>query len=151
MPVQPTMFQKELVLFYATWCGHCRPLVGGPDKPWDILETTYVDNPSIKIRKINAEQIEQMPLHERIRYRQDRHTEFRIDGYPTILLIDETGVHNYIGSRSLKSLQLFLNARNYYEKLMKLKQLVESGNRELSNWSLDMRCASRELYSQFDL
>jgi hypothetical protein len=152
--------KKELVLFYADYCSHCSNLMA-PGKVWPQLEDLYANDPLISIKKISYREVESMGWLQKQRYIVSGQTEFRLDAYPTILLVDEFGARPYqtleelrsgiSGSRSFKSLQLFLTAPDYYEKLMALKAKVMSGGAEYSIWSQDMKILSRSIYSQFDL
>ncbi len=153
--------QKELVVFYAEWCSHCQNLIG-PNKVWSQLETAYAGDSTVVIKKISTVELEAMTWSQKQKYRLPGQSEFKLEAYPTIILVDGYTVHNYqvrdlsilsvsLPSRSLKSLQLFLAAPDYYAKLMELKSIVMRGGTEFTPWGLDMKMASRAIYGHFDL
>jgi len=87
---------KQLVLFYAPWCGHCKSL-----KPtWDQLAQKYhnrvVGSEKVAIMKVNADE------------HPEKTQELDISGFPTIILFKGNDKIMYSGDRSLKSLETFL-------------------------------------------
>lgn len=74
---------KKLVLFYATWCGHCNEM----KQYWDDASNTVNNDKHIKMVKINVGD-EKNPKHKRIA------EKYNISGFPTILLFD-SGLKKY--------------------------------------------------------
>ena len=71
--IQPNE-QKSLVLFYAPWCPHCKSIL--PE--WDKLVANN-DNTNITIKKVNSDDNPELCK------------QYKIEGFPTILLIDSNG------------------------------------------------------------
>ena len=84
---------KQLVLFYAPWCPHCKEML--PD--WDRFASANRSNVSAK--KVNSE------------LEPELIKEYDIQGFPTILLLDGSGktIAKYEGERDTKSLSDFVN------------------------------------------
>jgi len=78
---------KQLVLFYADWCGHCKKI-----KPeWDQA-TTEIKDKDKKMLKINCGggSEKEKELMEK----------YNIDGYPTIILFKDGKPSPYEGARN---------------------------------------------------
>ena len=84
---------KQLVLFYAPWCPHCKNML--PE--WDKFAETNRSN--VEAKKVNSE--EQPALIK----------EYDVQGFPTILLLDANGktIATYEGGRDAKSFADFVN------------------------------------------
>ena len=82
----------SLILFYAEWCGYCKLLM----PIWKQIEE-IIPSDKINITKISC--VENENLCKKIQI---------IDGYPTILLINDT-IHKYSGDRSLNRIIEFIN------------------------------------------
>lgn len=84
---------KQLVLFYAPWCPHCKDML--PD--WDRFAEANRSN--VAAKKVNSE------------LEPELIKEYDIQGFPTILLLDGTGktIAKYEGERDAKSLSDFVN------------------------------------------
>ena len=85
--------KKQLVFFHMNGCGHCKKMM--PE--WEKLESTYSGEVSLK--KVEASSGD------------DLLKKNKISGFPTILLLDESGnkLKEYNGDRTAKSLEKFLN------------------------------------------
>lgn len=68
---------KKLVLFYADWCGYCKKLK--PD--WDAAADQVNETDDIKMIKINVGDAQDSK-------QQQISNTYKIQGYPTILLLD---------------------------------------------------------------
>tara|TARA_B100000586_G_scaffold269328_2_gene247907 strand:+ start:553 stop:1077 length:525 start_codon:yes stop_codon:yes gene_type:complete len=84
---------KQLVLFYAPWCPHCKDML--PE--WDKFAEANRSN--VEAKKVNSE--EQPALIK----------EYDVQGFPTILLLDPNGktIATYEGGRDAKSFADFVN------------------------------------------
>lgn len=84
---------KQLVLFYAPWCPHCKDML--PD--WDRF--TEANRSNVAVKKVNSE------------LEPELIKEYDIQGFPTILLLDGSGktIAKYEGERDSKSLSDFVN------------------------------------------
>jgi thiol-disulfide isomerase/thioredoxin len=80
---------KQLVLFYASWCGHCKKLK--PD--WDTATGLAGSGKLIKVN-VGDDTPEQTALNKR----------FKITGYPTIMLFENGKATEYQGDRDPESL-----------------------------------------------
>ena len=88
---------KNLVLFYADWCGHCKNI-----KPvWDSA-SKKISNENVKMVKVNCGED------------NSKHTQivekYNIQGFPTIKLLNNGKVEeDYNGGRSVNDLVKFVN------------------------------------------
>ena len=74
--------EKNLVLYFAPWCGHCKAL-----KPeWEKLEKQGVKG--LTISKVNADE------------EGDKVKEAGVDGFPTIILYNKGKSSVYSGART---------------------------------------------------
>lgn len=98
---QQSSNDAELILFYATWCPHCKAA-----KPiWEELKNDY-ENKSVNGYKIVFTDIdcsEETPEIEKIV------NQYNIQGYPTIKLIKDGKVIEYDAKPSKETLEQFLN------------------------------------------
>lgn len=79
---------KKLVLIYADWCGHCKKI-----KPtWDKVSEQVNKEDELKMVKINCG--EGTPEQKKLMSKYD------VDGYPTILIIDNGKATPYDGDRT---------------------------------------------------
>ena len=87
---------KKLVYFYMNGCGHCNNFT--PE--WDKFSNSNTSNITThKIERSNA---------------QDKLETYNINGFPTILLLDENNVKikEFNGERTADGLQAFVDANN---------------------------------------
>lgn len=88
---------KNLVLFYADWCGHCKNI-----KPvWDSA-SKKISNENVKMIKVNCGED------------NSKHTQivekYNIQGFPTIKLLNNGKVEeDYNGGRGVNDLVNFVN------------------------------------------
>lgn len=87
---------KQLVLYYADWCGHCQTL-----KPkWDELAAKYngtqVGGYNVTIDKVNGDEF------------PEKTQELQIKGFPTIIMYKDGEKTVYTGDRSMESLEEFV-------------------------------------------
>ena len=79
---------KKLVLIYADWCGHCKKI-----KPtWDKVSEKVNKEDELKMVKINCG--EGTPEQKQLMSKYD------VDGYPTILIVDNGKATPYEGDRT---------------------------------------------------
>lgn len=88
--------EKQLVLYYADWCGHCQNL-----KPtWEKLATKYngaqLGNCKLSVTKVNADESPQQIQ------------DLGISGFPTIIMFADGNKTVYNGDRSPDSLEQFV-------------------------------------------
>ena len=86
--------KKTLILYYAPWCPHCKPV-----KPiFEELKDIYAGNTHISILTINGDE------------HKDKLKEQDVKGYPTIkLLVGEKSIE-YEGERTAEKLQEFIQS-----------------------------------------
>jgi len=84
--------KKEVYLFKAEWCGHCKNFL----PVWDELINSEYKNKYNFITKDSEKD-------------QRDIKEWQIRGYPTIMLKNNSNITEYNGSRDLKSLQKWLD------------------------------------------
>lgn len=86
--------KKTLILYYAPWCPHCKPV-----KPiFDELKTIYAGNKEVTIVTINGDE------------HKDKLKEQNVKGYPTIKLIVGEDSFDYEGERTAEKLQEFIQS-----------------------------------------
>lgn len=86
--------KKKLVLYYAPWCPHCKPV-----KPvFDELSKIYAGNNEVTIKSINGDE-EPSLLKEQ-----------NVKGYPTIRLFVGEKSFEYKGERTAEKLQEFIQS-----------------------------------------
>jgi protein disulfide-isomerase-like protein len=89
-----TNTRKKLVLYYAPWCPHCKPV-----KPiFDELSKIYSGNTEVTIKTINGDE-EPSLLKEQ-----------NVKGYPTIKLFVGEKSFEYKGERTAEKLQEFIQS-----------------------------------------
>lgn len=87
---------KKLLYFYMDGCGHCKNFT----PTWDEFSNSNTSNITThKIERSNA---------------QDKLETYNINGFPTILLLDENNVKikEFSGERTIEGLQSFVDANN---------------------------------------
>ena len=78
--------EKNLVLYYAPWCGHCKAL-----KPeWAKLEQEGIKG--VTISKVNADE------------EKEKVKEAGVDGFPTIILYNKGKSTVYSGARTAEAI-----------------------------------------------
>ncbi len=83
---------KKLVLIYADWCGHCKKM-----KPtWDKVSEKVNKEDELKMVKINCG--EGTPAQKKLM------ADYDVDGYPTILIVDNGKATPYDGDRTEEAL-----------------------------------------------
>ncbi len=86
--------RKKLVLYYAPWCPHCKPV-----KPiFDELSKIYSGSTEVTIKTINGDE-EPSLLKEQ-----------NVKGYPTIKLFVGEKSFEYKGERTAEKLQEFIQS-----------------------------------------
>jgi thiol-disulfide isomerase/thioredoxin len=81
-----------LMLFHASWCGHCVEFMPTFEK----LKREYVDNDKLNIVKISDKNT-------------DLIEKYQIGGFPTIKLYDGKDIHEYQGGRDIVSIRHYVN------------------------------------------
>ncbi len=86
---------KQLVLFYAPWCPHCKTMMGD----WDKFAAE--NKSSVKAIKVNSDE------------QPDLVKEYSVQGFPTILLLDASGknIATYEGERNAKAFAEFVKTQ----------------------------------------
>ena len=84
---------KNIFLFKAEWCGHCKSFF----PTWQKLENEYKNNKKINFVTFDSEKNKV----EEIMY--------NVKGYPSILIQTGNGTKEYQGNRSEESLRDFIN------------------------------------------
>ena len=83
---------KSVMFFFAPWCGHCNSF-----KPtWNKFKT-YLDNHDIKYKEIDYE--ENSSLCDK----------YNIQGFPTVLIDNNSNIEEYVGNRTYESLVSWVN------------------------------------------
>jgi len=100
--VQNKNMKKPVIvgLVHANWCGHCQHLM--PE--WNKMEQHIKNDPKLSkkcdIVKIESEHVNnEIPKYENIIKK-----EIRVDGYPTIFLIEGGQLKTYGGERTAEAL-----------------------------------------------
>ncbi|KAG6602854.1 protein disulfide-isomerase domain [Phytophthora cinnamomi] len=84
-----------LIKFYAPWCGHCKRLA----PTWNKLSRTLKENGSkTRVAKVDC------TVHRRVCSR------FGVNGYPTLVFVNEGQVYRYKGGRSLPAFLDFVES-----------------------------------------
>lgn len=86
---------KQLVLFYAPWCPHCKTMMAD----WDKFAAE--NKSSVKAIKVNSDE------------QPDLVKEYSVQGFPTILLLDASGknIATYEGERTAKGFAEFVKTQ----------------------------------------
>ena len=86
---------KQLVLFYAPWCPHCKTMMAD----WDKFASE--NKSSVKAIKVNSDE------------QPDLVKEYSVQGFPTILLLDASGknIATYEGERTAKGFAEFVKTQ----------------------------------------
>ena len=81
---------KELIYFYWDKCGHCKDFT----PIWDEFAAKYKG--PLKLKKLETKEAGELT------------EKFNIEGYPTIILVDEQGQHKeFDGERTVQGLEVF--------------------------------------------
>ena len=90
--------KNEIVLYYVSWCPHCKTLM--PE--WDKFETHAKNNLSwLKVSKIQCEDSNAAMCSQK-----------GVEGFPTIIFYDQNGKTNiYDGDRKMEAIADFANKR----------------------------------------
>ncbi|KAE9137205.1 hypothetical protein PF002_g2180 [Phytophthora fragariae] len=84
-----------LIKFYAPWCGHCKRLA----PTWNKLSRTLKENGSkARVAKVDC------TVHRRVCSR------FGVNGYPTLVFVNEGQVYRYKGGRSIPAFVDFVES-----------------------------------------
>jgi protein disulfide-isomerase-like protein len=86
---------KQLVLFYAPWCPHCKTMMAD----WDKFAAE--NKSSVTAIKVNSDE------------QPDLVKEYSIQGFPTIVLLDASGknIATYEGERTAQGFSEFVKAQ----------------------------------------
>jgi len=84
----------EIILFKASWCGHCKTLI----PTWNKLMSQYIDKSPFKFTTYDVDE------HREI------FDKWNIDSFPTIMIQKGDTYEAYDGKRDLESLQKKLDA-----------------------------------------
>ena len=82
---------KKLVLFYADWCGHCKKLKPEWDETSDKMNVNEKKMLKINCSKQDDEQV------------NDLMSEYKVKGYPTIILFNNGKPTHYEGERTAEA------------------------------------------------
>jgi protein disulfide-isomerase-like protein len=83
---------KDVTLYYAPWCGHCKNLM--PE--WVKVEHALKAHPHVRVNKINSEENPHLAHREGVK------------GYPTIILQTEGKKTQYKGDRTANDIISFV-------------------------------------------
>ena len=83
---------KDVTLYYAPWCGHCKDLM--PE--WVKVEHTLKTHPNVRVNTINSEENPHLVKQEGIK------------GFPTIILQTRGVKRQYKGYRTAKDILSFV-------------------------------------------
>lgn len=91
---QPETPQRELVLYYADWCGYCKIFM----PIWDRFASTINGDGTnqLHIRKVNCEQ------------NQETCNKEGVSVFPTVILYDNGTKRVFNGARTIDSLKQFI-------------------------------------------
>ena len=89
-----------IVLFHATWCGHCKRFKPEWDKAKSKLNNTKHNNKNVLLKEVDCSDGEN-PLA----------SKYEVNGYPTVkVLKHDQPAEDYSGQRSLAGLESFVRA-----------------------------------------
>ena len=83
---------KDVTLYYAPWCGHCKSLM--PE--WIKVEKALKTHPHVRVNTINSEENPHLAKREGIK------------GFPTIILQTRGEKKQYTGDRTAKDILSFV-------------------------------------------
>ena len=86
--------KTDLLLFKATWCGHCKHFM----PVWDKLQKQF--NSKFNFITYDSEK------------NKDKIEEWKIEGFPTLIIQNGNNKEQYTGSRDLESMTTLLNNMN---------------------------------------
>lgn len=92
----------EFMLFYTTWCPHCRSC-----KPyWESVKEKYSN------RLINGYKVEfvEIDCTNETSNVEELMNKYKVEGYPTIILVKDDSPINFDAQPSVESLEQFLNS-----------------------------------------
>ena len=84
---------KDVTLYYAPWCGHCKNLM--PE--WDKVEQSLLGDSTVKVNKINCDENPKLAQREGVK------------GYPTIVLRNRGQKIVYDGKRTANAILSFIH------------------------------------------
>jgi thiol-disulfide isomerase/thioredoxin len=83
---------KEIILFKADWCGHCNNFM----PMWNKIQKNELEN--IKFTTYDADS------------NNDKIKEYKINGFPTLLMKSNNKLYEYAGERTLDSINNFISS-----------------------------------------
>jgi thioredoxin-like negative regulator of GroEL len=86
--------ENTLYLFKAEWCHHCKDF----KSTWENLQNTKGDN--INFKTYDADKDAKIIK------------QYKIDGYPTLILKSGNGAYEYVGPRDMNSITNFIDKYN---------------------------------------
>lgn len=91
--------KKTLVLFHASWCGHCKKLM----PTWDQLSSELENNSDVKLIKVECGDAENSEAQKMVV------NKYEIQGFPTIKLFENNKlVEEYTGPRTPEAIKEYL-------------------------------------------
>ena len=99
VPIGQALKKGETVYikFYATWCPHCNAI----EEDWSKLQSEYSNVKGIHIFQV---QDTSSDVHKAFKSKHN----FSVDGFPTIIRLDNSGLVPYEGDRSYDGFKEFV-------------------------------------------
>ena len=89
------------IKFYATWCPHCNAI----EKDWNKFHSEFDGEDRIRVFQV---QDTASSVHKKFKSKH----EFSVDGFPTIIRLDNSGIVPYEGERNYDGFKEFVKINN---------------------------------------
>ena len=99
-PIEKALKKGDVcfIKFYASWCPHCNSM----EQDWNKFYSDFDSKNRVRIYQVQDTAVN---VHKEFKLKHD----FTVDGFPTIIRLDSSGIVPYEGERNYGGFKEFIN------------------------------------------